>query len=88
MSKIERQEQFTRNLKHALDFLDAAIDNPERLDEVPDNADVVFMPADDPELQAVNAELITGSVVVVAPTPGIAATGTVTPPATSPPTTL
>ncbi len=62
---MKRGEQFQRNLKHAADFLDAVIDEPDKLASIPDGASVVFMPDDDPELRAVNAQLITGSSVIV-----------------------
>ena len=87
MSKMKRGEQFHRNLKHTVDFLDAAIDEPDKLASIPDGASVVFMPDDDPELRTANAELITGAVTIVVPTPGTAATGTVTAPAITPPAT-
>ncbi len=85
MSKMERGEQFRRNLKHTVDFLDAAIDEPDKLASISDGTSVVFMPDDDAELRTANTELLAGAVAIVVPSPGIAATGTVTAPAITPP---
>ena len=69
---MDRDEQVRRNLEHAFDFLDAIIDESARLARIPDGANVVFMPDDDPELRAANMELVGGSVgqTITVPTSG------------------
>ena len=55
---MDREEQFRRNLKHAIELVDGLIDHPESLQKMPDSAFVVSMPSDDPELCAANDEMI------------------------------
>lgn len=55
---MDRQEQFRRNLKHAAEFLEGLLDHPEELERLPDRANVVSMPADDPQLCAANNEMM------------------------------
>lgn len=55
---MEREEQFSRNLTHAFEFIQGLIDHPDALDRLPDGANVVSMPSDDPDLCAANEEMM------------------------------
>ena len=55
---MDREAQFRRNLKHAIELVDGLIDHPESLQKMPDSAFVISMPSDDPELCAANEEMI------------------------------
>lgn len=50
----ERAERIGQNIDLAFRFLDEVLDDPSRLDALPDEATVVFVPGDDPGLAAAN----------------------------------
>lgn len=50
-------EMTTRNIRLTGRFLEEILDNPDILDEFPDDATVVLMPPDDPDLALYNANL-------------------------------
>ena len=52
----ETAEVVTRSINLTFDFARAIVDDPDILDDVPDGAMVVLIPADDPELAAVEIE--------------------------------
>jgi hypothetical protein len=54
---LSKAEQIERNLDLARDHLQAILDNPDLLDEIPDGATVVLLPAGDPELFETNLRI-------------------------------
>ena len=52
----ETVEVVTRSINLTFDFARAIVDDPNILDDVPEGAIVVLIPADDPELAAVEVE--------------------------------
>jgi hypothetical protein len=54
---LTKADQVERNLDLAHDHLPAILDNPDLLDEIPDGATVVLLPADDPDLFEINLQI-------------------------------
>ncbi len=46
-----------RNISAAFNFLARIVDDPTNLDTIPDGANIVFIPRDDPEAAAENIQL-------------------------------
>jgi len=54
---VDRDEQFRRNHDLFEIFMQQVLDDPELLDSVPNGADIIFLPDNDPELRDANLEL-------------------------------
>lgn len=55
---MNREEQFRRNHRLFEIFMKEAFRNPELVEAVPDKADVIMLPDNDPELRAENLKLV------------------------------
>ena len=54
---MKRAEQTRRNLELFSIFMQKALDSPELRDLVPNKADLIFLPENDPELRKANLQL-------------------------------
>ncbi len=54
---MKRQEQVKRNMELFSIFMMKALNSPELRDQVPDNADLIFLPDNDAELKKANLRL-------------------------------
>jgi hypothetical protein len=55
---VDRNEQAKRNLDLAGGFLADLLENPSKLEEIPDGASIVLIPADDQELADANLQMV------------------------------
>jgi hypothetical protein len=54
---MNRKEQFKRNHELFKLFIQQSIDSPDLREQVPDEADLLFLPDNDPELREANTRL-------------------------------
>jgi len=54
---MNREEQFKRNHELFQVFMEQAMDTPELRESIPDGADLIFLPDNDPELREANVAL-------------------------------
>ena len=54
---MKRQEQVKRNMELFSIFMMKALSSPDLRDQVPDNADLIFLPDNDAELKEANLRL-------------------------------
>ena len=54
---MDRDEQFRRNHDLFEIFMQQVLDDPELLDDIPNGADIIFLPDNDPSLREANLEL-------------------------------
>ena len=54
---VDRDEQFRKNHDLFEIFMQQVLDDPELLDRIPDNAEIIFLPNSDPALREANLEL-------------------------------
>ena len=54
---MDRQEQFRRNNELLGIFMQQLLEDPELADNIPDDAEVIFLPKSDPELYQANLAL-------------------------------
>ena len=54
---MTREEQFKRNNELFAMFMQQVLDTPDLTDDIPEGADIIFLPQSDPELCAANREL-------------------------------
>lgn len=54
---MNREEQFKRNHELFQVFMEQALDTPELRESIPEDADLVFLPENDPELREANVAL-------------------------------
>lgn len=52
------EEQVSKNLEHAFEFLREGLKNPSLLDQFPNQVNVMLCPADDPELTQANLGVV------------------------------
>jgi hypothetical protein len=57
MPEAKRQEMFYKNNELFAIFMQHVLDNPDLLDQIPDSADIIFLPDSDPALRQANLEL-------------------------------
>jgi hypothetical protein len=55
---VKKEEMFKKNLALSMEFNKYLLEHPDLDNEIPDEAHLIFMPEDDPDLCAANQQLV------------------------------